>query len=109
MEKKNQKNTITVIDNRTGKSIEIELLNGKFIPSTAFKNLTLDEKDSSGICCYDPGFLNTAVAASKISYVDGDNGILRYRGYLIEELCEHCNFLEVAFLLIYGSLPTKVF
>jgi citrate synthase len=104
-----QKNTLTVTDNRTGKTIEIEILNGKFIPSTAFKNLTLNDKDISGLCCYDPSFMNTAVASSKICYIDGENGILKYRGYSIEELTENCTFLEVAFLLIYGSLPTKVF
>ena len=56
---------------------------------------------------YDPGYMNTICCTSKISYIDGDKGILEYRGYPIEELAEKSNFLEVAFLLIHGELPTK--
>ncbi|KAI8048888.1 citrate synthase-like protein [Syncephalis plumigaleata] len=68
--------------------------------------LSGDESDQ-GLRVYDPAFQNTAVARSKITYIDGDNGILRYRGYPIEELAERSNFLEVTYLLIYGELPTK--
>lgn len=57
--------------------------------------------------CFDPSFMNTAVADSKICYIDGEKGELRYRGYKIEELAEKSNFLEVAYLLIYGELPTQ--
>ena len=61
----------------------------------------------TGKVTYDPGFMNTANARSAITYIDGDEGILRYRGYPIEQLAEHSNFLETAYLLIYGELPTK--
>ena len=60
----------------------------------------------TGLVTYDPGFMNTANTKSAITYIDGDEGILRYRGYPIEQLAEHSSFLEVAYLLIYGELPT---
>src|ERR1700712_315504 len=60
----------------------------------------------TGAVAYDPGFMNTAATTSAITYIDGDKGILRYRGYPIEELAQHSNFLEVSYLLIYGNLPT---
>ena len=59
-----------------------------------------------GLVTYDPGFVNTAACSSKITYIDGDAGILRYRGYPIDQLAEHSTFVEVAYLLIYGELPT---
>src|SRR6185312_14560629 len=61
---------------------------------------------TTGAVAYDPGFVNTAATSSAITYIDGDKGILRYRGYPIEELAEHSSFLEVSYLLIYGNLPT---
>ena len=60
----------------------------------------------TGAVTYDPGFMNTAATTSAITYIDGDAGILRYRGYPIEELAQHSSFLEVSYLLIYGNLPS---
>eukprot|EP00762_Andalucia_godoyi_P006335 ANDGO_05912.mRNA.1 Citrate synthase len=93
------RDSLTVTDNRTGKSIECPVFNGEFVRATDLKDL--------GIMSYDPGFMNTSIAKSKICYIDGDKGILEYRGYNIEDLVDHCTFLEVAFLLIHGDLPTK--
>ncbi|HLV31093.1 MAG TPA: citrate/2-methylcitrate synthase, partial [Chitinispirillaceae bacterium] len=64
-------------------------------------------RESAGIVTYDNGMANTAVCKSCITYVDGENGILCYRGYDIEDLVEHCSFVEVAYLLVHGKLPTK--
>src|ERR1039458_10100117 len=63
--------------------------------------------DDFGLMTYDPAFMNTAACRSAVTYLDGDRGILRYRGYPIEQLAEHCTFLEVAYLLLNGELPTK--
>ena len=63
--------------------------------------------DDFGLISYDPAFMNTASCTSRITYIDGDRGILLYRGYPIEQLAEHSNFLETAYLLIHGELPTK--
>ncbi|KAM0792891.1 hypothetical protein ACM66B_002653 [Microbotryomycetes sp. NB124-2] len=108
------KNTLTVTDNRTGKTIHVPIENNS-IPATAFKQLKkqqeVGERDEdeveNGLRVYDPGYMNTAVIQSKITYIDGDNGVLRYRGYPIEQLAEKSSFLEVAYLLIYGELPGK--
>lgn len=64
-------------------------------------------RKETGAVTYDPGFMNTANARSAVTYIDGENGVLRYRGYPIEQLAEHSNFLETAYLLIYGELPTQ--
>ena len=66
-----------------------------------------ENADDFGIMTYDPAFMNTASCKSTITYIDGDKGILRYRGYPIEQLAERCSYLEVAYLLIYGELPDK--
>lgn len=100
-------NTITVTDNRTGKTVEIPINDQCFIDALQFKQLTLNEEDEIGITMYDPAFMNTAVSTSAITYIDGENGVLMYRGYDIEELAEKASFLEVAYLLIYGRLPTR--
>ena len=63
--------------------------------------------DDFGLMTYDPAYMNTASCQSAITYLDGENGILRYRGYPIEQLAEHCTFLEVAYLLLNGELPTR--
>lgn len=91
--------SITVTDNRTGVSTEIAIDNGG-VPATAFS------KAVPGVWFYDPGFMTTASAESSITYLDGDNGILHYRGYPIEQLAEHSSYLEVAYLLVHGELPT---
>eukprot|EP00249_Psilotum_nudum_P021323 c28066_g1_i2 orf=293-1846(+) len=100
------KGLLTVIDNRTGKKYEIEISEGGTIKATDLKKITAGG-DGNGLKLYDPGYLNTAPVRSSVSYIDGDNGILRYRGYPIEELAEKSTYLEVAYLLLYGNLPTK--
>ncbi|MDP9073359.1 MAG: citrate synthase [Actinomycetota bacterium] len=91
--------TITITDNRTGSSVEIPITDGG-VSSDPWRKLL------PGIWFADPAFLTTAVASSSITYLDGDAGILRYRGYPIEQLAEHSTYLEVAYLLINGELPT---
>ena len=99
------KESLTVIDNRTDKSYEFPLFNGN-IRTMDLRQIKKDP-DDFGVMGYDPAFLNTASCQSKITYIDGDKGILRYRGYPIEELAENCTFLEVAYLLLNGELPTE--
>jgi citrate synthase len=95
--------TLTIIDNRTGKQYEIPIKNGAVKASDLFQ-IRVTEDD--GIVSYDPGFMNTASCQSKITYIDGDKGILRYRGYPIEQLAEKSTYLETAFLILHGELPT---
>ncbi len=90
--------TITITDNRTGDSIEIPILHGGISAAEWSKLLP-------GIWFYDPGFMATAACESAITYLDGDAGILRYRGYPIEQLAEESTFLEVAYLILHGELP----
>ncbi|MFZ9647464.1 MAG: citrate synthase [Ilumatobacteraceae bacterium] len=90
--------TITIIDDRTGKKVTVPIRDGVF-PSTALRELDPDLR------VYDPAFLSTAACASSITYIDGEKGILRYRGYPIEQLAEKSNYLEVAYLLLNGDLP----
>ena len=96
--------TLTVVDNRTGKKYEIPVQDGGFVSSVAFKAIKAGG-DGSGLRMFDPGYMNTAPCKSKISYIDGDAGILRYRGYPIEVLAEKSSYLESAFALVYGDLP----
>jgi len=91
--------TITIIDDRTGKKVTVPVTDGVF-PSSALREL------DPNLRMYDPAFLSTAACASSITYLDGDAGILRYRGYPIEQLAERSTFLEVAYLLLNGELPT---
>ncbi len=98
--------TLTITDNRTGRSYTIPVENGS-IRATDLRKITTDESDDAGLCTYDPGFMNTAACKSRICYIDGDKGILEYRGYPIEQLAEHCSFLEVAYLLYNGELPSR--
>jgi citrate synthase len=91
--------TITITDDRTGKTVTVPLVNGVF-PSSALRELDADLR------VYDPAFLSTAACQSAITYLDGDAGILRYRGYPIEQLAEKSTYLEVAYLLLNGELPT---
>ncbi|MFZ9109400.1 MAG: citrate/2-methylcitrate synthase, partial [Ilumatobacteraceae bacterium] len=90
--------TITIIDDRTGKQVTVPITGGAF-SSSALRQL--DPK----LRMYDPAFLSTAACKSAITYLDGDEGILRYRGYPIEQLAEKSTFLEVAYLLLNGELP----
>ena len=99
------KDTITVRDNRTGQEYELPITDGT-IAAKDLGQIRLDE-DSPGLATYDPGFVNTASCRSSVTFIDGDKGILEYRGYPIEQLAEKSTFLEVAYLLIHGDLPTK--
>jgi citrate synthase len=98
------KNTLTVIDNRNGKQYEIPIEEGNVIRATHIKEIKLSPNDF-GLMSYDPAFSNTASCRSKITFIDGDEGILRYRGYPIEELAEKSNYLETAYLIVKGELP----
>src|SRR5437763_12437334 len=96
--------TLSVVDNRTGRRYEIPIRDGA-IAATELQKITTDGP-GTGVVSYDPAFLNTASCRSAITYLDGEQGILRYRGYPIEELAERSNFVETAYLLIKGELPT---
>src|SRR3990172_5461314 len=104
--------TITVTDNRTGKSIELPIgygtypNYGAYVSGTALRKIQNNAEDF-GLMTYDPAFMNTASCKSAITHIDGDRGILRYRGYPIEQLAEQSNYLEVAYLVVHGELPTK--
>jgi citrate synthase len=98
------KDTLSVTDNRTGKSYELAISDGT-IKAMDLRQIRTSEEDF-GIMTYDPAFMNTASCRSAITFIDGDRGILRYRGYPIEQLAEKCSFLEVAYLLLEGELPT---
>src|SRR5262250_38137 len=99
------KDTLTVTDNRTGKSYELPIESG-CIRTMDLRQIKLSPKDF-GLMGYDPAFLNTANCKSSITFIDGDAGILEYRGYPIEQLAEKSNFLEVAYLLMNGELPSS--
>ena len=96
--------TLTITDNRTQKAYTIPVWRGT-IRAMDLRQIKTDA-DDFGIMAYDPAFLNTASCQSTITYIDGDRGILRYRGYPIEQLAENCSFLEVAYLILRGELPT---
>jgi citrate synthase len=97
--------TLTVTDNRTGATYEIEISDGT-VKAMDFRQIKVSENDF-GLMTYDPAFTNTASCRSAITYIDGDAGVLEHRGYPIDQLCEHSSYLEVAYLLIYGELPTR--
>src|SRR5664279_4535156 len=101
----NSGETLTVTDNRTGKSYEIPIVDGTIRATELRKIKTAD--DDFGLMTYDPAFMATASCRSAITYIDGDRGILEYRGYPIEQLAERSTYLEVAYLLVHGSLPTQ--
>lgn len=103
MEKK--KDTLTITDNRNGKVYEIPIEN-ETIRATDLRQIKLKDEDF-GMMSYDPAFGNTASCKSKVTFIDGEKGILRYRGYSIDELAKKSSFLEVSYLLLYGELPTK--
>jgi citrate synthase len=97
--------SLTITDNRTSKTYTVALHKG-CIRANDLKQIRTTSEDS-GVTSYDPAFLNTASCHSDITYIDGNKGILRYRGYPIEVLAEKCTFLEVAYLLLFGELPTE--
>jgi len=96
--------TLSVVDNRTSKSYTIPLFKGN-VRAMDLRQIKTGP-DDFGVMSYDPAFLNTASCQSSITFIDGDKGILRYRGYPIEQLAEKCSFLEVAYLVLFGELPT---
>ncbi len=98
------KDTLSVVDNRTGKSYELPI-EDETIRAMDLRQIKTSP-DDFGMMTYDPAFMNTAACRSSITFIDGDKGILRYRGYDIAELAENCDFLQVAYLIIYGNLPT---
>jgi citrate synthase len=100
-----KKDALTVIDRRTGKSYEVPIAEGT-IRAIDLRQIKIDAQDF-GLMSYDPAFMNTASCKSRITFIDGDKGILRYRGYPIEQLAEKSSYLEVAYLLLNGELPTK--
>ena len=97
--------TLTITDNRTGKIYEIAVHDGA-IRAMDLRQIKVSP-DDFGMMTYDPAFLNTAACRSGITYIDGDKGILLYRGYPIEQLAENSNFLETAYLILFGELPTS--
>jgi len=99
------RDTLTITDNRTGKVYDVSIADGTIKATDLRKIKTSD--DDFGLMTYDPAFMNTASCRSSITYIDGDKGILEYRGYPIEQLAEKATYLEVAYLLLNGELPTK--
>src|SRR3990170_687502 len=99
------KNSLSVTDNRTGRSYEIPISDGT-VRAIDFRQMNTSE-DDFGLMVYDPAFTNPASCRSAITYIDGDRGILEYRGYPIEQLAESTNFLETAYLILFGELPTR--
>jgi citrate synthase len=100
-----QQDTLTVTDNRTGQTYEVPITDGT-VRAMDFRQIKTSD-DDFGLMTYDPAFTNTASCRSAITYLDGENGVLEYRGYPIEQLAEHSTYLEVAYLLVHGELPTQ--
>jgi len=99
-----EQDMLTVTDSRTGRTYELPITDGT-LRAMDLRQIKLDDHDF-GLMAYDPAYMNTASTRSSITFIDGDAGILQHRGYPIEQLCEHSSYLEVAYLLIYGALPT---
>ena len=102
-ESSSRRETLTITDNRTGRSYEIPITHDT-IRASDLRKIKVDEAEF-GMMSYDPAFSNTASCISRITYIDGDKGIMRYRGYPIEELAEKSTYLETAYLLLNGELP----
>ena len=99
------KETVTITDNRTGKTYEVPIEHGA-IRAMDLRQIKVSEEDF-GLMSYDPAFMNTASCKSTITFIDGEKGILQYRGYPIEQLAERSTFLETAYLILHGELPTR--
>ncbi len=97
--------TLSITDNRTGKTYEVPIQDGT-IRATDLRQIKVTA-DEFGMMTYDPAFMNTAACRSKITFIDGDKGVLEYRGYPIEQLAENSDFLETAYLILFGELPTS--
>ena len=100
------KETLSITDNRTGKNYEVPIEEGGVIRAMALRQIKTGA-DDFGLMTYDPAFTNTASCRSRVTYIDGDKGILRYRGYPIEVLAEKSNYLETAYLIVKGELPDR--
>src|SRR6266545_4646474 len=96
---------LTVTDNRTGQTYDLEITDGT-VRAMDLREIKVSD-DDFGLMTYDPAYTNTASCRSAITFIDGEAGILQHRGIPIEQLCEHSTYLEVAYLLVYGELPTK--
>src|SRR6187401_395919 len=96
--------TLSIVDNRTGKTYELPIQDGT-VRAMDLRQIKTGP-DDFGLMTYDPAFMNTAACRSKITYIDGEKGILLYRGYPIEQLAEHSDFLETAYLILFGELPS---
>src|SRR5215211_7428558 len=99
------RDTLSVTDNRSGETYEIEVTDDT-VRAMDFRQIKVSD-DDFGLMTYDPAFTNTASCRSAVCFIDGEAGVLEYRGYPIEQLCEKSSYLEVAYLLIYGELPTQ--
>lgn len=99
------RNTLSIRDNRTGKDYEVDILEGDVVRAMDLRQIRVDD-DDFGMMSYDPAFTNTAFTRSTVTEIDGGRGILRYRGYPIEQLAEKSSFLEVAYLILKGELPS---
>jgi citrate synthase len=97
--------TLTITDNRTGKQYELPITDGT-IRANDLKKIKVDDEDQ-GLATYDPAFMNTAACRSRITFIDGDHGVLLYRGYPIEQLAEKSSYLETAYLILFGELPSR--
>src|SRR5215210_7282511 len=97
--------TLSITDNRTGQTYEVPIEDGT-VRAMALRDIKVSD-DDFGLMTYDPAYTNTASCRSAITYIDGDKGILEYRGYPIEQLAEKSTYLEVAYLLVHGELPTQ--
>ena len=97
--------SLSITDNRTGRTYEIPVEDGT-IRAMDLRQIK-ESPDDFGLMTYDPAFMNTASCRSRITFIDGDKGILRYRGYPIEQLARHSSYLEVALLILSGQLPTR--
>ena len=97
--------SLTVTDNRTGQTYELPITDGT-VRAMDLRQIKVAE-DDFGLMTYDPAYTNTASTRSAITFIDGDKGILEYRGYPIEQLAEKSTYLEVAYLLIHGELPNQ--
>jgi len=104
-EKTMSTNSLTITDNRTGKQYDVPIENGT-IKAMDLRHIKVSD-DDFGLMTYDPAFMNTASCKSRITFIDGDKGVLEYRGYPIDQLAEKSTYLEVAYLLLHGELPTE--
>ncbi len=99
------RDSLTITDNRNGKTYEVPITDDT-IRALDLRQIKVNQSDF-GMMSYDPAFNNTALCKSKVTFIDGDAGILRYRGYPIEELAERSTYLETAYLILFGELPTR--